>query len=180
MRRAKADRFESASPDQKPSLIRGHASSQIKKTGHILVRTPAAEKPVVSTAKIGYVRSSEFNSWLFLKALSLNPVEGSTGNVYEIAAWRVGSHFYMTCTCEAGRNGRFCKHRDALLNGVVVHLLSGNADDVRRLAELISGTEAERLFLIAQGCENRRLENNMLGDAKRTIGFELGRPGSVK
>jgi len=82
----------------------------------------------------------------------------------------------MTCTCDAGRNGRFCKHRDALLNGVVDHLLSENIEDVGKLAEMIRGTEAGRLFAIVQALERQEFEHEHLMEAKKALGFELGRP----
>jgi DNA polymerase-3 subunit epsilon len=103
-------------------------------------------------------------------------VEGSTGNIYEIVAWRARSHFHMTCTCEAGKNGFFCKHRDALLNGIVDHLLSGNTADVARLVGMMSGTEAEQLFVSIQKRENLHCEDESLKSARKALGFELGRP----
>lgn len=103
-------------------------------------------------------------------------VEGSTGNIYEIAAWRVGSHFHMTCTCEAGKNSRFCKHRAALLNGIFEHVVSNNEDDVGKLAGMIRDTDAARLFATVQSLEDLPFEDGRLKQAKRELGFELGRP----
>jgi hypothetical protein len=102
-------------------------------------------------------------------------VEGSTGNIYEIEAWRAADHFYMTCTCDAGRNGRFCKHRDALLNGVIDHLLSCNTVDVAKLAGMIAGTEAGRLFADIQRSQDQDCVDE-IRETKRALGFELGRP----
>ena len=101
---------------------------------------------------------------------------GSTGNVYAIAAWRGGGHFHMTCTCDAGKNGHFCKHRAALLIGVVDHLLSDNVPEVRNLAEMMRGTEAARLLSKIHKLENLNRNDEELSEAKRELGFELGRP----
>ena len=104
-------------------------------------------------------------------------VEGSTGNTYKIVAWRTERHFRMTCTCDAGKNCCFCKHRDALLNGIVDHLLSNNTTDVTKLIEMIKGTEAERLFLKVRELEKQKCEDGSLREAKKALAFELGRPG---
>jgi DNA polymerase-3 subunit epsilon len=104
-------------------------------------------------------------------------VEGSTGNTYKIVAWRTERHFRMTCTCDAGKNWCFCKHRDALLNGIVDHLLSNNTTDVTKLIEMIKGTEAERLFLKVRELEKQKCEDGSLREAKKALAFELGRPG---
>jgi hypothetical protein len=103
-------------------------------------------------------------------------VEGSTGNIYRIVAWRSGSHFHMTCTCDAGRNSRFCKHRAALLHGVVDHLLSGNVEDVGKLVEMFRGTEVAHLLSTVQALEDKNCEDERLKETKRALGFELGRP----
>lgn len=71
-------------------------------------------------------------------------VKGSTGNLYEITARRVEGRLRMTCTCQAGQNGLWCKHRTALLNGEFDHLSSGNLNDMATLAEIASGAVVER------------------------------------
>jgi DNA polymerase-3 subunit epsilon len=103
-------------------------------------------------------------------------VEGSTGNTYKIIAWRTERHFRMTCTCDAGKNSCFCKHRDALLNGIVDHLLSNNTADVAKLIGMIKGTEAERLFLKVRELEKQKCKDGSLREAKKALAFELGRP----
>jgi DNA polymerase III subunit epsilon len=46
-------------------------------------------------------------------------VKGSTGNIYEITARRTANRLRMTCTCQAGQNHFWCKHRAALIDGDV-------------------------------------------------------------
>ena len=103
-------------------------------------------------------------------------VEGSTGNIYGIVAWRTANHFHMTCTCDAGKNSHFCKHRDALLNGIVDHLVSNNTADVAKLIVMIAHTEAGRLFTCVRELQNQHYGDERLKDAKKALGFELGRP----
>src|SRR6266852_1907292 len=61
MRRARADRFETASSAAKPSLFQGGASCKIKKPDMYWSAHRGAERPVISDVKIGYVRRSEFS-----------------------------------------------------------------------------------------------------------------------
>src|SRR5229473_8535158 len=61
MRRARADRFESASSAAKPSSFQGGASCKIKKPDMYWSAHRGAERPVFSVVKISYVRRSEFN-----------------------------------------------------------------------------------------------------------------------
>src|SRR5713101_5736402 len=61
MRRARADRFESASSAAKHSMFQGGASRKIKKPDMYWSAPRGAERPVISVVKIGYVRRSEIS-----------------------------------------------------------------------------------------------------------------------
>lgn len=71
-------------------------------------------------------------------------VKGSTGNSYEINASRDADNFRMSCTCEAGQNKLYCKHRISLLEGDVGLILSGNEADINQLLRLAAGTSVEK------------------------------------
>jgi DNA polymerase III subunit epsilon len=107
-------------------------------------------------------------------------VRGSSGSVYEISAWKTNGHFRMTCTCEAGQNGFYCKHRDQLLNGVVDNVLSDNAADVEELFALLKDTEADRLFNYFREIESLGCEDESVKHARRALGLELGKPAHRK
>lgn len=83
-------------------------------------------------------------------------VAGSTGNLYEITASKVGDRFIMTCDCEAGIKGTHCKHRTALLDGECSNLLSDNRADIEKLQQLFSGSNAEKYY-----CELIQIENEI-------------------
>jgi DNA polymerase-3 subunit epsilon len=70
-------------------------------------------------------------------------VRGSTGNTYEITARKAPDKLRVSCTCQAGQNRIWCKHRTALFDGDVSNLLSGNVLDVKKLAEWANGMEVE-------------------------------------
>src|ERR1700730_2878111 len=59
MRRARADRFESASSAAKPSPFQRDASCKIKKPDMYWSAPRGTVRPVISAVEIGYVRRSE-------------------------------------------------------------------------------------------------------------------------
>jgi uncharacterized Zn finger protein len=73
-------------------------------------------------------------------------VQGSGADPYTIVATRAGGRFWITCTCPAGENGSHCKHRVALLAGVVDTLVSENPEEVARLPAMMEGTSLPALL----------------------------------
>lgn len=74
-------------------------------------------------------------------------VSGSRGDVYTVKFERDGSNLNAFCTCEAGQNGIYCKHRFALMNGEFNSILSDNINDLPKLKLMIEGTDVEEAFL---------------------------------
>jgi hypothetical protein len=62
---------------------------------------------------------------------------GSYGDVYEIVVSGAGAGLSITCSCHAGRQGRYCRHRLALLGGDHARLRAGH-DNLRKLRALIA------------------------------------------
>ncbi len=79
----------------------------------------------------------------FIEDVLCFTVLGSTGNIYDITARKAGEKLRVSCTCQAGRNRRWCKHRTALLDGDISNLLSDNVSDIEKLAEWAEGVEVE-------------------------------------
>jgi hypothetical protein len=79
----------------------------------------------------------------FLEDILCFSVRGSTGNIYDITARKAAEKLRISCTCQAGQNRIWCKHRTALLDGDISNLLSDNVSDVEKLAEWAEGTEVE-------------------------------------
>ena len=73
-------------------------------------------------------------------------VKGGSQPSYQVIATRNGDNLRITCTCRAGQNGQYCKHRFALLEGDASILLSNNADDLEKLKSLFTGTDVERRY----------------------------------
>jgi DNA polymerase-3 subunit epsilon len=85
-------------------------------------------------------------------------VKGSTGNIYEITARRTANRLRMTCTCQAGQNHIWCKHRTALIDGDVSNLVSGTLSEIKKLSEWTLDAEIEPRD------ELRRLRTGRSGD----------------
>jgi uncharacterized Zn finger protein len=73
-------------------------------------------------------------------------IEGSQGDHYLATFEKEGETLHAFCTCQAGENGLYCKHRFGLMDGSAARLLSGNAGDVERLKGLMRGTELEAAY----------------------------------
>ena len=73
-------------------------------------------------------------------------IEGSKGDQYLATFEKQGDILHAFCTCQAGVNGLYCKHRFGLMDGSAAHLLSGNPEDVERLKKLMEGTELEAAY----------------------------------
>ena len=72
-------------------------------------------------------------------------VEGSSGDHYEVTFSREGNVFRTFCTCQAGQNGTYCKHRVALMEGDLKNLLGERRGDLtERIASMMQGTEVEQ------------------------------------
>jgi len=101
-------------------------------------------------------------------------VLGSSGDRYEVDARREGDHFHMSCTCEAGRHGTYCKHRFALLDGDIKNLASGNPADVEALRKLIGGTDVDRRYrLVCELAAERNRIEARLREEKKALAQEM-------
>jgi DNA polymerase-3 subunit epsilon len=102
---------------------------------------PCLVSGIVSVARS--IKSIPDLSADFLDDILSFSVRGSTGNIYGITARRMAGKLRVSCTCQAGKNRDWCKHRTSLLDGDVNNLLSENVLDVKKLAEWAVGVEVE-------------------------------------
>ena len=88
-------------------------------------------------------------------------VQGSDPEPYKVAFHRYSDgRLLATCTCQAGQNGTYCKHRLAILAGEISAIVSGNITDVHAIANWLPGSplracldelsDAEKKMLAAQ------------------------------
>lgn len=97
-------------------------------------------------------------------------VQGSAGNPYEVSFRREGSNLSAYCTCPAGANGMYCKHRVAILNGMTQGVVSGNASEVGEVAGWLSGTDVEAAMDEVEALEVQMDQiKNALSKAKKNL-----------
>ena len=73
-------------------------------------------------------------------------IQGSAKEPYEVSFWRNGRNLTTSCTCEAGKNGKSCKHRFALMDADLTNLISGNIKDVGCLQQMIMDTDVAEAY----------------------------------
>jgi len=72
-------------------------------------------------------------------------VQGSAEEPYRITfSRRSPGNLSGYCTCPAGENGQYCKHRFRIMNGDREGLVSPNWRDVATIGQWLSGSDVER------------------------------------
>lgn len=74
-------------------------------------------------------------------------VLGSRDDIYTVTFEKGGEKLHAFCTCQAGQNRTYCKHRFSLMNGESGHIVSDNKDDLERLRVMLQGTELEEKYI---------------------------------
>ena len=96
-------------------------------------------------------------------------VQGSAAEPYEVTFQKAGENLSAFCTCPAGENGQYCKHRFRILEGSMEGIVSGNTGQVPTVVAWLPGTDvaaamaavvaAEREFERAKQVVSRAKKN---------------------
>ena len=71
-------------------------------------------------------------------------VQGSAPKPYEVTfIRRSNTNLSANCTCRAGENGQYCKHRFRIMSGEQIDIVSSNADSVKIIQSWLIGTDIE-------------------------------------
>jgi uncharacterized Zn finger protein len=71
-------------------------------------------------------------------------VQGSAAEPYEVVFRRRDArNLSAYCTCPAGENGMYCKHRIRILQGMIEGVVSQNVSDVKKVVSWLTGTDVE-------------------------------------
>jgi hypothetical protein len=72
-------------------------------------------------------------------------VQGSAAVPYKVVfAKRSGNNLSAYCSCPAGDNGQYCKHRFNILDGQTKGIVSDNLNDVMVVQSWLTGTDVEK------------------------------------
>ncbi|APR39374.1 SWIM zinc finger family protein [Paraburkholderia sp. SOS3] len=90
-------------------------------------------------------------------------VQGSAPDPYRVTFVRDSNEVSALCSCPAGENGGYCKHRLSILDGVLDGVVSTNAHQVREVGSWLPGSSLESCLAevasAAKAVENaKRLE----------------------
>lgn len=97
-------------------------------------------------------------------------VSGSSDADYVVRFERKGSALLAFCTCQAGQNSQFCKHRIAILDGDVSNVTSSNASEASSLKDMLSDTPlAQALAELAVAVAQQEEATTKLKQAKKLV-----------
>ena len=68
-------------------------------------------------------------------------MQGSSAEPYRVTIQHDPGLFRAYCTCLAGVNGQFCKHRGSLMVGSMKNVCGGDVELVPSIPRLLSGTK---------------------------------------
>ena len=97
-------------------------------------------------------------------------VKGSAADPYEVSFVIDGKNLSAFCTCPAGNNGQYCKHRFGILRGETKGVVSDNATDASVVASWLPGTDVdEALKAVSDAKENHAVDKPKLSAAKKNL-----------
>jgi len=80
-------------------------------------------------------------------------VQGSSIDPYRVTFQKDGQHLSALCTCPAGVNGQYCKHRFAILNGEDIGIVSNNQHEVEIVASWLADSDVEAALVEVKQAE---------------------------
>ena len=97
-------------------------------------------------------------------------VQGSASEPYKVTFRKSGNNFTALCTCPAGKNNLYCKHRFNILEGNTNNIVSGNENDVSIVVKMLPGTDIENALYEVKNTE-RELNDikKKLADLKKKL-----------
>lgn len=97
-------------------------------------------------------------------------VQGSADEPYKVTFQKKGTNLSAYCTCPAGENGQYCKHRIIILEGSNEGIISSNKDEVMIIKSWLRGTDVEAALMslidAQKQCEKAKIE---LSAAKKQL-----------
>lgn len=98
-------------------------------------------------------------------------VQGSADEPYRVHFVRSeDGNLSAYCTCPAGENGQYCKHRFRILDGVTKDIVSGNEREVAVVAGWLPGSDVERAMeVVAQAEKEAASAKRSLSQAKKLL-----------
>jgi uncharacterized Zn finger protein len=98
-------------------------------------------------------------------------VQGSAATPYSVTFEKHSeTNLSAYCSCPAGVNGQYCKHRFNILNGDTKGIVSTNIDDVKIVQSWLPGTDVAKALLKVRELEAEADKiNKALAAAKKEV-----------
>ena len=75
-------------------------------------------------------------------------VQGSAPEPYDVGfVKRSDTNLSAYCSCPAGENGKYCKHRFNILDGITKGIVSNNSEAVAIVQSWLPGTDVEKALI---------------------------------
>ena len=101
-------------------------------------------------------------------------VQGSAEKPYEVTFQRDSNNLSAYCSCPAGENGQYCKHRVNILSGIKDGIVSNNKPDVEVVALWLPGSDVEKtLHVLKKAEEQFETAKQELSSAKKRFARAL-------
>jgi hypothetical protein len=97
-------------------------------------------------------------------------VQGSAKEPYKVTFRKTGNNLSAYCTCPAGDNGQYCKHRFNIFGGITDGIVSGNETGVEEVTSWLAGTDVEvALNNVMNAEEQFEIAKLKLSEAKKQL-----------
>ena len=97
-------------------------------------------------------------------------VQGSVAEPYHVKFVSDQSVLNAFCTCAAGQNGQYCKHRLRILSGDATNVISENVPQVDLIRTWLAGTVLEKMILeFAEAERDLEIVQRRLATAKKNV-----------
>jgi hypothetical protein len=97
-------------------------------------------------------------------------VQGSANEPYKVTFRKNDNNLSVYCTCPAGDNGQYCKHRFNILGGITDDIVSGNQHEADLVTSWLAGSDVEAaLSDVMKAEEQFEIAKNELTSAKKRL-----------
>lgn len=96
-------------------------------------------------------------------------VQGSAPEPYEVTFLWDGSRLSALCTCPAGQNGQYCKHRIGILENTPSGIVSDNSESISQVLSWLEGTTLESALSEYRQADEALVDAKKLSAAKKTL-----------
>jgi hypothetical protein len=101
-------------------------------------------------------------------------VQGSAPEPYVVVFRKNGNNLTAQCSCPAGENGMYCKHRFRIMEGSDENVISNNKSDVQLIASWLIGSDVEMVIKELKIAEDELLlAKKKVSDYKKKLARKL-------